>query len=160
MTTADLERLCWLVVAGALLSIPLIWRQATPPTGVVTPLPVVAARPPRIPSDSLAEALDIVRDGNLFRHERESVSTDELTSAAPLSTTVTVVPKPPKPMLMLRGLLGGPPWTALIEGLPSREGAVVLRLGETHAGVTFRGVRHDTVAIVGFDTTWKLTVRR
>jgi hypothetical protein len=67
---------------------------------------------------------------------------------------------PPKPMLRLRGLVGGPPWDALIEGIPGHEGAVVARVGQTLGGITVRAVRRDTVIARGMDTTWKLTIGR
>jgi hypothetical protein len=65
---------------------------------------------------------------------------------------------PPKPALRLRGILGGPPWDVLIEGVPGREGAVVARVGQTLGGVTIRAVHRDTVIVRGMDTTWKLTI--
>ena len=65
-----------------------------------------------------------------------------------------------KPKLILRGVLGGPPWDALIDGVPGHDGALVVRVGQTVAGFTVRAVRRDTVFIRGFDTTWALTLGR
>jgi hypothetical protein len=67
---------------------------------------------------------------------------------------------PPKPRLVLRGILGGPPWDALIEGIPGREGSAVVRTGDKLAGLLIRSVRRDTVVVRGADTTWKLTMGR
>jgi len=76
---------------------------------------------------------------------------------------VAVVPpvaKPPKPPLALAGLLGGPPWNALIEGVPGRETGLLIQLGDSANGVRFVALRGDTVVLAGFDTTWSLTARR
>lgn len=67
-------------------------------------------------------------------------------------------PAPPvRPPLALAGLLGGPPWSALIEGIPGRDGSVLLQLGDSASGVRFVAVRGDTVVLAAFDTTWSLT---
>jgi hypothetical protein len=69
-------------------------------------------------------------------------------------------PKAPRPTLVLRGIIGGPPWSAILEGIPGRQGSVVLRRGDTVAALVVRAVRRDTVVIEGADTTWRLTVKR
>jgi hypothetical protein len=61
---------------------------------------------------------------------------------------------------VLRGIIGGPPWSAILEGIPGREGSVVLRRGDTIAALRVRAVRRDTVVVEGADTTWRLTVKR
>ena len=76
---------------------------------------------------------------------------------------VVVAPPPPPPVrppLALAGLVGGPPWSALIEGIPGRDGSVLLQLGDSANGVRFVAVRGDTVVLAAFDTTWSLTERR
>jgi len=75
-------------------------------------------------------------------------------------TGTTPAPKPAKPALTLAGLLGGPPWNALVEGIPGREGGVLVQLGDSANGVRFVALRGDTVVLAGFDTTWSLTARR
>lgn len=67
--------------------------------------------------------------------------------------------RPPKPNLTLTGLLG-PPWRAVIEGIPGREGGALVSAGDTIAGLLIRSIRADTVIVRGADTTWRLTVRR
>jgi hypothetical protein len=68
-------------------------------------------------------------------------------------------PAPPKPSLVLRGTVGGPEWEALLEGVPGREASVLVRQGDTLAGLRVRRTARDTVEITGMDTTWTLTVR-
>ena len=55
----------------------------------------------------------------------------------------------------------GPPWQALLEGVPGREGtAVVVRRGDVLGDLRIRDVTGTTVTVVGPDTTWRLTVRK
>jgi len=67
---------------------------------------------------------------------------------------------PVRPALSLAGLLGGPPWNALLEGVPGNESGVLLQLGDSANGIRFVALRGDTVVLAGFDTTWSLTARR
>jgi hypothetical protein len=127
-------------------------RAATP---AIRALPAPA--PGRRDADSLLNAVERVADGNLFRPDRtrpdSTIPVQSVTGAPPPMA-------PPKPMLRLRGLVGGPPWDALIEGIPGHGGAVVARVGQTLGGITVRAVRRDTVIARGMDTTWKLTIGR
>lgn len=108
-------------------------------------------------SDSLLGAIEVIAEGNLFRPDR-SRPADEVTVTQTQGPPPP--PTPPKAVLRLRGLVGGPPWDALIEGIPGHEGAVVARVGQTLSGITIRAVRRDTVFVQGMDTTWKLTLTR
>ena len=69
-------------------------------------------------------------------------------------------PTPPKPQLVLVGVLGGPPWQALIDGLPGRAGTAVVRQGDQIGELTIERIRSHSVRVSGLDTTWTLTVRR
>jgi hypothetical protein len=69
-------------------------------------------------------------------------------------------PSPPKPVLVLRGIVGGPPWDAMIDGVPGRQGAVLVHRGDTLGGLTVGVIQRDTVIIHGADTTWRLSIRR
>jgi hypothetical protein len=62
-----------------------------------------------------------------------------------------------RPALILVGILGGPPWNALVDGIPEHHGSVLLRLGEQAGGIRFDQIRGDTVVLAGHDTTWTLT---
>ena len=69
-------------------------------------------------------------------------------------------PRAARPGLAVSGIIGGPPWSAVLEGVPGREGGSVVRSGDTLGGLKIRAVKRDTVVISGVDTTWRLTVRR
>ena len=69
-------------------------------------------------------------------------------------------PKPPHPTLSLSGILGGPPWEALIEGVPGHDASTLVRAGEVLGALRVRAVTRDSVIIVGEDTTWRLGMKR
>jgi hypothetical protein len=156
VTGAWVERALWcgavagIVATGALLRAP---TDAGSTVAVVPVLPHPSARPT---ADSLREAVNAVIEGNLFR--ADGAPTED--QSAPPVMSVLGAPLAPKPQLILRGILGGPPWNALVEGVPGRDGVVVLRSGEQSGGLTVRAIRNDTVIVAGFDTTWTLTIRR
>ena len=60
------------------------------------------------------------------------------------------------PTLKLRAIAGGPPWQALIEGLPGQTRAVLVRSGNTFDRVTIRVVARDSVVVHVEDSTWAL----
>lgn len=105
-------------------------------------------------ADSLADAIDFVRDRDLFR------SPTPAAGGTPLSSShSSVPPRLAGPPLLLRGLTGGPPWQVVLEGVPGRSGNLVLRSGDEIGGLNIRAVVHDTVIIRGADTTWRLTIK-
>ena len=64
----------------------------------------------------------------------------------------------PRPVLLLRAIVGGPPWEALLEGIPGRSGPLVVRTGDTLGELVIQSVGSDTVVIAGMDTTWRLAL--
>jgi hypothetical protein len=117
-----------------------------------------APRSPRAESPKvLAAAAELLVARDPFRLERRP-------AAVPYSPAMENAPppppRPPRPTLVVTGIIGGPPWEALLEGIPGRQGSVLVRRGDTLAGLHVRAVGRDSVRIVGMDTTWMLTVRR
>ena len=107
--------------------------------------------------DSLAVRAERIAASDPFRlvrHPSPVAYHPELEGAPPPP------PALPKPALTLAGILGGPPWQAILEGIPGRDGPLVVRAGDRVGELTVRSVRRDTVVIAGLDTVWKLTVRR
>lgn len=116
-----------------------------------TPSPVLVPR-----SDALVAASESLVAGDPFRLERKP-------SGVPYSPAMEAAPppsRPPRPALGVAGIVGGPPWEALLEGIPGREGTTLVRRGDTLSGLRVRSITKDTVRITGMDTTWTLTVRR
>jgi hypothetical protein len=157
MTPRRVEQLLWmttsaLVIAGTLGEIvrqqPLIAAAVTLPT----------SEPPKamVSAKSEDDQLRAIFAGDLFRRER--TAPDAVVSAPAPATTRP--PAPPKPRLVLRGLVGGPPWNAILEGVPGHDGSYVVSTGDSVAGLKIRSVRRDGATIRGMDTTWILKLGR
>src|SRR5688500_3989741 len=162
MTAPLIERTLWLGAVIALLAgIVTVHRSSTRAFAAVRPtiLPAVGSIPARAIADSLESAVEEIAVRNLFRPERTSAEEQE---PGKPDVIMGMPPQPSvaRPRLVLRGVLGGPPWEAIIEGIPGREGSVVLRSGESLGGITVRAVLRDTAWARGFDTTWTLTLAR
>jgi hypothetical protein len=65
-------------------------------------------------------------------------------------------PKPPKPTLVLEGLVGH---AALLDGVPGRSATVIVHARDTLGGLLIQRVSRDTVVVSSADTTWRLTLR-
>lgn len=65
-----------------------------------------------------------------------------------------------RPPLALRAIVGGPPWTALLAGVPGQAGTVMISRGDRIDSLQVREITRDSVVLRGPDTTWVLTVNR
>jgi hypothetical protein len=152
------ERLLWSGAVALGVVAVIGWRGAVPELAYASP---ASARLPRVvtlvDTDALAHAATVATDADLFRFARHPSPVEydpELEGAPPPPL------RPPKPVLQVTGIVGGPPWEAVLEGVPNRDGSVLVHSGDTLSGLRVRAVRRDTVIIQGMDTTWTLTVRR
>lgn len=120
-----------------------------------------ATRPPIGPANdgvvAPSEPIDIaarrVVETDPFRLDRKAASVayrPDLEGLAPL-------PKPPKPLLVLNGIVGP---TALLDGVPGQSGTAIVHVGDTLGGLRIRRVGRDTVVVTGADTIWRLTLRQ
>lgn len=96
-------------------------------------------------------AVSAVIAGNLFRRDRSPAT--EMAQA----TTISKTPLQ-RPHIELRGLMGGPPWQALIDGVPGHPSSVLMRVGESVGGITVSSIRAGSVVVRGADTVWHLTL--
>lgn len=130
---------------------------------VIAPVGAALNRPspvPRIPdpvsfsyaAESLGHAVT-ARD--LFRATRRPA----LTMYDPIRAVQPVVEAPPKPMLVLVGIVAGAEPSAVIEGFPGTEGSRVVRIGDVIAGLRVRSIGPAGVRVTGMDTVWTLKVR-
>lgn len=77
-----------------------------------------------------------------------------------LAQVAAAVAAPPKPALVLTGIVWGGSPEAVVEGLPGVIGARVLRAGDVVSGLTVKRIEHGRVTVVGMDTVWVLAVRQ
>ena len=73
---------------------------------------------------------------------------------------IPVEAPPPKPQLMVSGIVWGSEPSALIEGLPEVEGARVMKTGDSSGPIRVKRISRTDVILVGMDTTWVLEVRK
>ena len=140
---------------------------------VAVPAGVAAWRPFRVvlpPAGSSGNrSVDVGRDtlapGSLtrgivahdpFRPERRPASVAFLV-ADPGSTAP---PAPPRPVLVLTGIVWGPVPQAVLEGIPGTEGPRVVRSGDVLGELRIRRITTEVVTVTGMDTTWVLKVRK
>jgi hypothetical protein len=155
----------WILAAAALVLGGTRWRDALPAAEAPGTPPVLLSPPApvRVPPERLGEATRGVAAGNPFRLDR---------APAPLSATEMAAsgadpgmpppyqpPPPPRPQLSVSGI-AGPPWRGVLEGVPGREGGVVVQRGDELGELRIRDVTATTVVVAAPDTTWRLPVRR
>ena len=161
MSTRRIEVLLWLTGVIALACALAGSLQAVPPA---TGIPVAPALPlpaePRVPAETLFAAAERTAARNPFRLDRRPSSVAFSSALEGLPLPPPPPQRSPKPALSLAGILGGPPWEALVDGIPGREGSVLIRRGERLGDLTVRSVSRDTVIIAGQDTVWRLTLKK
>jgi hypothetical protein len=111
--------------------------------------------------ESVDAAAGNIGDHDMFRLTREParVPYDANREGAPPPP-----PAPPRPPVSLSGIVG-PPWVAVLEGVPGHEGSLVARVGDTvsrapNALLVVRRVGRDTAIVSSTDTTWALGIHR
>lgn len=58
--------------------------------------------------------------------------------------------------LDVHAIVGGPPWQAVVAGLPGVDGPTVVRTGDAYLPLMIRSISADRVIIQGPDTSWIL----
>jgi hypothetical protein len=145
---------CATIVAAATMMGVWIWADRISQPVIGRALSAAnAADPTMFDADSLAAAADEVVSGDLFESDRVP------SELAPITT----VPPSPAPVrqysrLVLRGVVGGPPWDVIVDGVPGRASGTVVREGETVSGLSFRVLTRDSVRVRTADTTWTLVL--
>lgn len=113
------------------------------------------ARPVMSRTQIAAESIAAIAGRDLFRAGRRPL----LPPYDPLRLSEQLAPPPPRPTLLLVGLIDGPNPSAVIEGFPGIDGARVVRVGDVVSGFSVKKVTRGQVVISGVDTTWVLGVR-
>jgi hypothetical protein len=102
-----------------------------------------------------AESVAVIVSRDPFRIGRRPA----LPAYDPQRLVEQLAPPPPKPTLLLVGVVNGKEPSAVIEGLPGVEGPRVMRVGDVVAGLQIKRIANGRVVIAGMDTTWVLEVR-
>ena len=159
MRATTIERGLWsMTVLATVVAAIEVRASTTAPMLAARPALRAPAEPRRLDADSIAQAVAYVVANDPFRLSRQPATTAY--SPALEGLAPPVVTRPPRPSLVLRGIVGGPPWSAIVDGIPGRDGSALLRGGDSVGTLVVRAVKRDTVIINGADTTWRLTVKR
>jgi hypothetical protein len=148
-----LERLLWTVSVGAgAMTAGQVFLGSEPPSLRGSPLPSMRGVLMYDPAQ-LKEAADSVVSSDPFRLDRHP-------SAPPIDQPAIAAVTAPAFHLELSGVIGGPPWRAIVSGIPGRDVGVVVRAGDTLGGMRIRSIKRDTVVIRAADSTMTLILRK
>ncbi len=115
---------------------------------------------PSVDDDSLAEAAANAAANDPFRlvNRPSTVRFDSKNEAGTPGAMPTFTP--PRPQLFVKAIVGGPPWHAIVDGIPGEQPGTIVKTGDHFDKLTVRSVGRDTVVMQAPDTTWKLTLER
>lgn len=159
MSARWIERFAWAMSAVAILVGIRTWLQLSRPVAAPAPAIWPVSPPARtIEPDSLAVLVEHITSADPFRLDRRPAA---VAYGAPdtIPAHATALASAPRPPLVLVGIVG-PPWHALVDGIPGHDGSTVIRAGQIVAGLRVGTVTATTATITGMDTTWRLTVKR
>lgn len=145
------------VVCGAVL-LAVAWTK--PPNDPRQMEPSMIGRRPRpvilAPQESIAAEEQRLRVRNPFGF----VSAPEMVQQPQIGTVVpNMAPRIMPTQIALQGV-AGPPWTAVLSGLPGRPAQAVVMVGDTIGNVRIRVIRRDTVVVQLGDSTVRLALAR
>lgn len=101
-------------------------------------------------------AARFIASHNPFRSDRRPAAVAFGAPPTPPPVVATRPQSAARPVFVLRGIVGGPPWRALVDGLPGRNGSVLVEPGDHIAQFVISDITRDRVIIIGPDTTWTL----
>lgn len=160
MKTSVLERCAWVVTALATIVATRSWyvisRAAQAPAPAIWPVSETV-RP--IAADSLAMLTSRIVGDDPFRLDRKPADVAYGATPDSIANRALAAAAAPHPPLVLVGIVG-PPWRALVDGVPGHDGSMVLRSGQVVAGLRVRDVTATVATVATSDTTWHLTVKR
>ena len=154
----------WLagVACVALIAVGVVrWRAAALSAGR---LPVVVgdvggsvAGPP---DSTLASAEEVIVSNDPFRLSNKPPTTRFAPGSQSAGGAIGATAPLVRPNLVLKAIVGGPPWQAIVDGLPGAAPGTLLASGAVFDKRTVRAVTRDSVIIQGPDTSWVLSFRK
>src|SRR5689334_9900 len=131
MNTQTLERALLGTAVLLMASAAARWHRAELLDAASAPASVAARAAVRILTDSaLAEAEDLAVTNDPFRlsNTPPDVRYDLASEGVP-GAPRPYVPPPVRPTFALKAIVGGPPWSAVVDGIPGQPAGTVVRQG-------------------------------
>ncbi len=152
-----MERAAWTVAVGcvvALGALTMSAAQGRPASSAVR----TSAPPMNASQDSTKHWLEALASRNPFVGSDDTASDarDDATEAEPAAVER---PRESLPALRLVGIIGGPPWSAVIENWPGGAMGKVVLVGTEASGLRVSEIGDNLVRVVGRDTAWALRLR-
>lgn len=153
------ELALWTIALSAMLVAVFASRRMLRGEDAATPIVWPAPQPNASASpDSIAQLGTRIVDGDVFRVDRKPAAVP-YRMAGDSAPSAPTPPPVPKPVLTLVGIVGGPPWAALIDGVPAQTGTVLVHPRDSIGGLRVRDVSAVQVTLTGLDTVWHLTTK-
>lgn len=130
------------------------WRDAELDSQSSQPsviMPVVVREP--MEADSLGAVIALLARSHPFRLWGGAVTRPR---AAPGESAAA--PAAPS-RLELKAIVGGPPWQAVLDGLPGLPPGTVVAPGSELGGLRVHAITRDSVVLGAGDSVWTLTIR-
>lgn len=110
----------------------------------------------------LSDSDDIVASSDPFRIARTParVAYNPAADGGSAAGAVAAVAPPVRPTFTLKAIVGGPPWQAIVDGIPGQPNGTVVHAGSTFDRIAVRAVTRDSVVVQGPDTAWTLSFHR
>jgi hypothetical protein len=149
---------------AALLTLGAIrWRHAAPePTRSAMSMGGGVAATRNAPDATLDSAENAIVSNDAFRltNAPAAVRYDPADETRASQGANAAPPAPLRPTMTLKAIVGGPPWQAVVDGIPGSPPGTIVRAGNTFDRLVARRVTRDSVVMQGPDTTWVLTFAR
>jgi len=157
MSSREIERLLWALAVCVLALAWATWvRWRTPATPATRGWSMLELSDAEDTSNAGDDRFEKIVNRDPFRLARHPSPTP---FQAESGNGMIAAPQVVRPNLVLNGVVGGPPWSAVITGLVGRDGNVVVRQGETFGPLRIQSITRDGVVIQGLDTTWHLSAK-
>lgn len=151
------------IAVAALMILGIIrWRTGAPSVRPRAGVFAAAASKANPALDSiLADAEELTVSNDPFRLSNEASNTRfDPRNENGVSTPSAPPPALLRPMMTLKAIIGGPPWQAVVDGIPGQPPGTIVQAGARFDKLVARAVTRDSVIIQGPDTSWVLSFRR
>jgi hypothetical protein len=111
-----------------------------------------------LPRPTDAASLDITARRAIARNPFRLSRLPATVPYSPSGGAAPPSPPPLRPTFVLKGIIGGPPFQAIVDGIPGAAAGQVIRRGDVFDKLIVRSIDRGRVVIVGPDTNWTLTL--